>query len=273
MVTKGHIVNEITVEEKRARLQKYVSIGALGVVGLAVSPVIFLAIGGLVGLAVAAGIGFTLVTFAPVFALKISNAKYRAIDAEKVSHIKKVVNAASENPIETMTNLLQAKREAFKVFEQNVVNAATARDTFKNKVDKFSKRYPERAVEFQNQLSRMVDLVNRKTAALKDAQKSLNDGAMKLEEMQAYWEMSKDAMELNKAAGMDTGDQFEKLKADTAVDAVLESMNRSFAELEVASALAMEPDDKTQQPAVQLTHTSPVTLDIQDVTVKQTVGK
>lgn len=266
-------MNDISVDERRNKLKKWVTIGGIGVTGLVIAPIIFTAIQGMIGLAIAAGIGFMLVNFAPWFALKISNAKYRAIDAEKVSHVKKVVNAAAENPIETMTNLLQAKRQAFKEFEQNVIQAAAARDTFKTKVEKFTKRYPERAIEFQNQLSRMVDLVSRKKSALQAAQKSLEDGAMKLEEMQAYWEMAKDAIELNKAAGMDTGDQFEKLKSDTAVDSVLESMNTAFAQLEIASALAMEPDDKAVQVPLQLSQTEQTIIDIPAVAIKQHVGR
>jgi hypothetical protein len=34
---------------------------------------------------------------------------------------------------------------------------------------------------------------------------------------------------------MNTGDLYEKLKLDTAVDAVFDSMNKAFAQLEVAS--------------------------------------
>jgi hypothetical protein len=54
--------------------------------------------------------------------------------------------------------------------------------------------------------------------------------------------MSQAAQAANAAAGMDTGDQFERLKADTACDAVFESMNRAFAELEVAASLAVDDD-------------------------------
>ena len=256
-------MNTQEIIEKRDKMKKWVSIIALGVVGLIVAPIIFLTIQGLIGLAIAAAIGFTLVMLAPVFALKIANLKYRLTDSEKVSHIKKVTAAAEENPIETMTNLLQAKRQAFKDFQSNVVNATTARDTFKEKVKKFSQRYPQRAEEFQKQLDRMVDLVEKKKSALRDAQSTLEDGTMKLEEMQAYWEMSKDAQELNKAAGMDTGDAFEKLKADTACDAVFESMNRAFAQLEVAAALEVDSDDKHEASVAQLGHSEPVVLDVQ----------
>lgn len=246
---------------KRDRMKKWVSVGALGVVGFLVAPIIFLTIKGIIGLAIAAAVGFTLTMLAPVFALKVANWKYRLTDAEKVAHIKKVTDAAAENPIETMTYQLQERRAAFKKFELNVVEATTARDTFKDKVTKFAKNYPHRADEFKKQLDRMIDLVERKKVALRVAQKTLEDGAMKLEEMQAYWEMSKDAQELNKAAGMDTGDVFEKLKQDTACDAVFESMNRAFAQLEVAAALDVDSDDKASESTVQLGHSDTVVIE------------
>jgi len=247
---------------KRDKMKKWVSIVALGVVGLLVAPIIFLSIQGLIGLAIAAAIGFTLVTLAPVFALKMANLKYRLTDDEKVKHIQKVTDAAAENPIETMTYQLQERRKAFGTFEDNVVNATTARDTFRDKVKKFAAKYPHRAAEFQKQFDRMVDLVERKKTALRNAQKSLEEGAMKLEEMQAYWEMSKDAIELNKAAGMDTGDVFEQLKHDTACDAVFESMNRAFAQLEVAAALDVDSDDKEDSLVVQLGHSEPNVVEV-----------
>jgi molybdopterin converting factor small subunit len=256
------VENGIDVIAKRDRLKTWCSIGALGVVGLVVAPFIFVAIGGLVGLAVAAAIGFTLVQLAPWFSLKIANWKYRLIDAEKVSHIKEVVGAASDNPIETLTALLIAKKAAFQVFKASVEQAVTARSNFKTKVEKFKERYPARAPEFEAQLARMTDLVERKKVALNDAKQSLADGDMKLEEMQAYYEMSKDAIEANRAAGMDTGDAFEKLKADTACDAVFESMNMAFAQLEVAAALDVDEDDKPAPSVAQLAHSEPIVLDV-----------
>jgi hypothetical protein len=264
--------NQQELVEKRDKMKQWVSIAALGVVGLLVAPFIFAAIGGLVGLGVAAAVGFTLVQLAPWFALKVANWKYRLIDAEKVSHVKAVTAAAVENPIETLTNLLLAKRAAFKEFEQNVVTATAARDTFKGKVSKFAERYPARAAEFKAQLDRMIGLVEKKKRALQDAQQSLEDGDMKLEEMKAYWEMSKDAIELNKAAGMDTGDAFEKLKADTACDAVFESMNTAFAQLEVAAALEVDMVDKPAQSVAQLGHSEPVVLEV-PVTQTQKVSR
>lgn len=240
-------MNEL--ELKKSKFSKWLTVGLLAVAGLVVSPIIFLSIKGIIGLAVAALVGFSVVAFTPVVVLKISNAKYRAIEAEKVSHIKKVVQGASENPIETMRNLLIQKKEAFSKFNEAVITATTARNTFKQKCEAFAVKYPARAAEFNKQLENMTRMVELKQAALKDAQRSLAIGEDKLTEMDAYWQMSQDAQELNKAAGMDTGDLYERLKADTACDAVFESVSRAFAQLEVASALDTNgtPVDNGQQ--------------------------
>lgn len=258
------------IEQKHKRFKTIATVLGMGAIGLVVAPFILMAIGGLIGLGIAAAVSFVLVQLAPWFALKVANWKYRLIDAEKVEHIQKVTNAAEQNPIETLTALLIAKNQAFREFEQSVVQAATARSNFAQKVESFKKRYPQRAPEFEKQLARMTDLVERKKRALAEADQSLKDGDMKLEEMKAYYEMSKDAIEANRAAGMDTGDAFEKLKADTACDAVFASMNTAFAQLEVAAALEMDSDDKHEQSPAQLGHSEPVVLEVTPTQVRET---
>lgn len=220
----------MNIADRRAKIQKWATVGLIGLIGLVVSPIIFLTIKGLIGLAIAALIGLTMVTFAPWVSMKFANWKVKAI-----------VHEAGENPIETMVNLLAAKRQAFETFKENVTNAVTARDNFKEKCIEFAKCYPNRAAEFNKQLENMTELVERKKRALADAQDSLEAGQHKLDEMRAYWEMSQAAQQANAAAGMDTGDMYEKLKADTAVDAVFASMNKAFAQLEVAAALDNNP--------------------------------
>lgn len=260
-------MNEL--ELKRDNMKKWITIGGLAAGALVAGVFYMLLIQtavAIVAIGAAAVAGYSIVTLAPVVGLKIANAKYRMLDAEKVSHIKKITSAATENPIETMRNLLIQKNEAVNRFEDSVVQGVTARDTFKAKCEKFAKAYPARAPEFQRQLDNMVVMVERKKTALKEAKQSLREGALKLEEMQAYWDMSKDAQALSKAAGMDTGDMFEKLKSDTACDAVFESMSRAFAELEVAASL-----DVNEAPQQALQHNPSDVFDIQAIDVTQKV--
>lgn len=250
------------IEQRRENIKKVVGVGAILIVGFLVAPFVFLAIKGIVGLAAAFLVGSALLAFMPWYQMKIANWRVKAIEAE-----------ARENPIETMVNLLAAKKEAYQVFKANVETAATAEKDFEQKCKEFSKQYPHRAPEFTKQLAAMHNLVERKKIALRQAKQSLEDGDNKLTEMRAYWQMSQAAQAANKAAGMDTGDQFEKLKADTAVDAVFESMNRAFAELEVADALDSNVIQGSTVVASQdaLSYNEPVTLEVTDVRVKQNV--
>lgn len=243
----------MNIAQRKARIEKYAKIGLIAFAGLLVSPIIFLTIKGLIGLIIAALLGLAVVSFTPWISLKFANWKVKAI-----------VHESSQNPIETLVNLLVAKREAFENFKQNVESAVTARDDFRSKVETFTKRYPARAPEFKQKLQQMTDLVEKKKIALRDADKALEEGELKLEEMRAYWEMSLAAQKAHQAAGMDTGDLYEKLKADTAVDAVFTSMNRAFAELEVAASLEESP-----QPA-RLESSESSALDLPLISTRQT---
>lgn len=217
----------MNLSEKREKIRKWGLVGLIGLTGFVVAPIIFLTIKGLIGLIIAGTIGSLVVAFAPWWAMKLANWRVKAITSE-----------AKENPIETMVNLLANKREAFTRFKKSVEDAVTAYKTFEKKCADFELKFGvERGSEFRRQLSAMGTLVEQKVQALREAQKSIAQAEDKLTEMRAYWEMSQAAQEANKAAGMDTGDLYERLKADTAVDSVFESVNRAFSQLEVAAAL------------------------------------
>lgn len=272
MDNNQEVTQQITseIEAKKAKLGNWIKGGSLGVTGVVVAPIILMVIGGVVGLVVAAAVGFLAVQLAPYFAQKVANYKYRLMEAERIEHIKKVTAAAAENPIETLMSMLIEKKKAFQKFKASVETGVTVRSNFAQKVEKFKLKYPARAPEFEKQLGRMTAMVEQKKVALKEAQESLEIGDQKLEEMKAYYEMSKDAIEMNRAAGMDTGDAFEKLKADTACDAVFTQMNAAFAQLEVAAALDVNSADHPDEPVAQLAHSEPVVLDVSTVHARST---
>ena len=60
------------IEAQRAKVKKWSSIALVGVVGLLVSPVIFLAIQGLIGLIIAGVVGLAVVTFTPYMTMKFA---------------------------------------------------------------------------------------------------------------------------------------------------------------------------------------------------------
>lgn len=233
---------------KEAKLKLGLTVGGIAAAGLIVAPFVFTAIGGMIGLAVAGAVGFVLVNLTPWFAQKVTNWKYNLNESERINQIKKVEKKAEENPIETMRVLLLDKAKAFGTFQATVENAVTAREAFAKKCESFSRKYPARAAEFNKQLTNITMMVEAKKNALSEAKQSLDEAAHKFEEMKAYWDMSQAAQQANQAAGMDTGDMYERLKADTACEAVFESVNRAFAQLEVAATLS-ESDALSYNPS------------------------
>mgnify|MGYP006055801867 FL=1 len=216
------------IEQIKSSYDKWVKILLIGAASIIVSPIIFFAVKGAVGLALAAFVGLIIVNAAPVVSMKIANWKVKAITSE-----------AKENPIETMVTLMQEKQLAYNRFKTSVESAVSACLSFEKKCAAFAKSYPDRASEFNNQLQAMQTLVDRKQTALAEAQQMLATGNNKLEEMRAYYEMAQAANDANSAAGMDIGDMYAKLKVDTACDAVFNSMNKVFATLEVEANLAI----------------------------------
>lgn len=226
-------------DDRKARLATAVK-WSIGVAAAAlVAPIVFLAIKGAVGIIVATILGLAIVNFAPVLSMKFANWKLRAIKSE-----------AATNPIETLENLIIAKEAAFERFKSAVETGVKARRDFAQKTEAFKTRYPHRAAEFEQSLANMTEVMRQKTQALRDAQQTLEDAHHKLDEMRAYWAMSQDLQAANEQTGMDTGDLYEKMKADTAVDAVFGSVNAAFAQLEVAAALNDAPPQAiTHNPA------------------------
>lgn len=210
----------------KQRIERWAKIAIGLVAAVVISPFVFLAVKGIVGLALALLVGSFCIAMAPVVAMKFANWRVKGIKAE-----------AQENPIETLENLLIAKRAAFSTLRAKVEKSVAARDTFKQKCDAFRSRWPARAGEFDQQYNVLAGKVKEQLTALTEAQATIKKGEDKLEEMKAWWEMSQALNEANQAASLDIGDVYAQMKADTAVDAVISSVNQAFSQLEVAAAL------------------------------------
>lgn len=213
------------IEQKRETYKKWFSVGLVGLGALLVAPIIFMVVQGLVGLIIAGTIGLVAVNVAPYLAMKLANWK-----------VKMIVSEATENPIETLTNVLIEKKKAYEDFKQRVTESVSARNQFEQQCKNFSIQYPERAKEFTTQLEHMNKHVEKQKIALGEAKVAIAAGQDKLQEMKAYFDMATALQRANKATNMDTGDIYEKLKVDTAVDAVYNSMSVAFAQMEILSS-------------------------------------
>jgi hypothetical protein len=219
-------------EVKKQQMVKAVKWGVTILACAVLAPVAWLTVTGMVGIAIAAGIGLIGINASPVIALKAANMKYRVMGAERVQHIEKVQRAAAESPIETAV----AQSQAFKARGSSQLDAITAYGTevnnFETMTQGFAKKYPDQAARYKQQLDVMKQALVFKQKKYSELQQNIKLMDEQIEFLRANWKMSQALQKANALAGMDTEDPMAQLKTDAAIDSVVNSINRAFAEMD-----------------------------------------
>jgi hypothetical protein len=229
---------QLTPEQRKQRIETVLKITGVGVVGFLVAPFILTAIGGIVGLAIAAGISFTAVNMLPWFALKVSNWRLKAIKSE-----------AMKNPVETLQTEYIKKEVALKEFKENIRIFAGQVLGFGDQVKQYVKEGLEDAQVYVEQLGKMKKLLEIRQQRYQEAKQALEEFADTIEKTNRKWKMALAAMAMNEAAGQMDGDAFDKICIETALESVQTRLNQSFADLEIA---LLENSEKTEQKKIEM---------------------
>lgn len=196
----------------------------LGLAAAAViAPVIFLTVKGLVGLAIAAVVGLAIINGAPVVSAAFANWKMKGIKA-----------VAASNPVEQLQNVLMERRGALTLFSSRITEFSTRVRQFEGKLQSFKTQFPSESAKFDEQAAAMNQLLALRRAKYEEVRQQLQAFELEVKKADAIWQMSQAASELHKAAGMEGEDVYAKIKAETALESVELSLNRSFAQLETA---------------------------------------
>ncbi len=238
-------------EEKRKKIELLVKLVGLGVAGFLVAPFAFIAIKGLVGLAVAAALGWATIWFTPVFASMMANWRLKALKAE-----------AMRNPVETLQNQYARESDKLVTARQKINTFFAAIEDYKDKLAGFIKNFPEEADKYKNVLSKMVALYNLRQKKYKEAEKGLADFKLVIKKADAIWQMAQAANELGEAAGMSEDDFFAELQKETAFDSVQKNLNMALADLETS---LLDEADGAEIPELGNSHSEPV--------VKEKIGQ
>lgn len=210
------------------------------------APMIFLALGGVVGAVVAVAVGYTSIKFAPFFGVKVSNLALRALKWE-----------ARTNPIETKENIYQQRADEVNESDKLLLEFNGKVEHYRTQVVALKKKYPAEAAEFEKHLQAMEVLLSHRYKALEQARRDLKAFYEVIQRDRAIWEMTKASDSMDKAAGILTEkDARRKILENEASLAIEAGMARSFASLNHAfrTEMPMEP------PA--LTHSEPQVLEI-----------
>lgn len=226
-------------------MSNVIRLGAMFAICAVVGPLAYFAVKGIIGLATFGILAFIGYHAAPVIALKVTNAKtlalesehnafYRALDAERNAHINKVAQAAAADPIATArSQSIEYKERASKSLLA-ITAYSTEVKNFENMIADFGKKYPENAQIYRDQLATMKKALENKSSKyteLMDKIKTMDDQISFLE---ANWKMSQALQKANAMGGAEIVDPMEQVKADSAIDAVRNSINKAFAEMDSA---------------------------------------
>lgn len=211
----------------KARKEKLVRYGLFGLAGLIVSPVIFLAIKGIIGLAIAALVLGVIVTFAPVVSMKLTNAKIKSIKGE-----------AARNPVETMQAQWIMKQAQLNERAAAVTAFNTEYLNFESRVQGYAAKRPAKAEAYRNQQTKMKFVLDRQLAGLADGRKKLDDFQQLISEASDDWDMALAGQRMNAAsAKFEAPDPIEFMKQQTALNSIQSALNQVIAELDTSLAL------------------------------------
>lgn len=246
----------IDLESKRKKYDRIVKVIIPLLLGLVFGPVAIIAVGGLISLVFAFLVSQTVICFTPWMAMKFANWRLAAIKHE-----------AAKNPIETMENEYSAKVEMLHRMKESIKTFYGSVKTFYGKLDGFKRDFPSDTKQFEDQYAAMMQLLELRKAKYEDAKNNLVKFESVIKRAKAIWQMAQEAAKMRNAAGADVEEFYSKLKVETALDSVTQSMNSAFADLELALM-----DEKDGRPITVLTgapiiaaipaKTGPPTLDL-----------
>lgn len=227
----------LTTEQRKARIAAWAKWG-MGLAGaVLIAPFVYLAVKGLVGLALASVLGLAIVHGAPVLSMKFANWKLKGLKQE-----------ARQNPIETRQNIAMQARARITDAEQELTNFATEVRNFADQVKTLRSSQPDDAADFDEQLRGLQRLLELKRQRLAEAKRNADDFEAATARAANKWKVAQAAIRMQKLSGSVADDEMNKLLAAESLDSVQSSMNRALAELDLA--LAMEAPPALASPAI-----------------------
>lgn len=222
----------VDVDAKKRRLAAAVRWSLAIAAAAVIAPVVFLAVKGMVGLALALVIGLAIVNAAPVVAMKFANWKLRGLKDE-----------AARNPIETLQNQQVEREKALKNFASQIESFDAELETYRAELVSEAREHPEAARAGLPTLRQMERLLMFRRAKYKRAAKDLEERRKLVESAQSKYRVALAAQRVSKAAGATDPNVLDKILEDVAFDSVERAVSGSMAALRTAVMVEEIPLD------------------------------
>lgn len=248
----------LTPEQKKVRFQRRAKIALMIGAGILFAPVAVAAIGGLIGLGIAAVIAVVGINAAPVVSMKLANWRMQAIMAEARAH-----------PIETMLAIYIDNMKTIGAADIKIRNLAAKLLDFKGKAAEFAKKYPQRAEQYNQMIASMQKVLDRWKSKQKTAKANAALYNDKIDEAKAVYEMGKEAAGLQQLAGDAEKEVNQNILKQVAFDEVNHTFNLAVADLTTEVETDPEFDLDTQAKADQLKFLSSGAATVNTLPVEQ----
>lgn len=209
-------------------------------IGFAVAPFIFTAIGGLIGLGVAAAILGTTWMMLPALQSGAANMRLKLIKAE-----------AARNPVETLQLDLRDKTVALDERKTAIERLNGQIRTFGDKVDGIKAKYGPQDSAYLKLAADLVDLKRvaaQRAVKWKEARVQLERYEESIQRAGMIWDAGQAAAAAHESSGLSEDEFYARLRAETAFDAIQTSYNEALASLDTSML-----DSDTERAVVNVT--------------------
>lgn len=207
-------------KQKRFKLIAQLGIGAA--IALAIAPFIFMLIGGIVGLAVAAIIGGVLMALMPAASTWLTNLKFKALKA-----------VVEDDPVTTLIAREQERAEALEDARIQLEQQTAGVEVFRTRASQIVKEYPEEEPALKQRLQEYEQVLAYRIDEFKESRKTFQEFQRTVAKFKAMYELAK----LDEATGksLNTGsDMLAKFKEQVAFDAIDQANAQSIARLRMS---------------------------------------
>lgn len=238
-------MNDIDRKERLAKLFKWGIVLGTAVI---VAPFVYLAITGLVGLAVAIGVGLAINAFAPVLAKQLA-----------IWKIQGLKGLARRNPIEMRETIALEQRSKLADFARSITAFSAEVKTFSDEIVGLRNQYPSDAAQFNEQLALCQAALRQQRDKYEAALAAADAFDEATKRARAKWKVAQSAMKMKVLAGQQMGSAMDKILAEESLDSVQSAMNLAFAELETSVMQATAPSLSYSPTAPAVFDATPVT--------------
>lgn len=212
------------------RINNWAKLGIIAVAALIAAPVVFVIIKGIVGLAVAALLGGTVIMVAPALSMRIANTRLALKKRE-----------AMRAPIETMQNQHAVATRRHEAQKQAVNDYAGELEVFRGRAEEFKKRHPDQAAVMDARVKLFDDGLTARRAKLAALKAALDEAEKVIADMESYYEMALATERMDMASQQASVSQYEeRVITSAAVDEVRRRLGAAVASIETDTSTPVQ---------------------------------